>query len=88
MNFLHSNFPPLKTSFQSFSDKFDELLYLADKVQIATGYISADSIAELNRIVILIGVIVLRPSYTGGSATTAHNRQSPKELRHAYSRTS
>lgn len=53
MNFLHSNFPPLKTPFQSFTDKFDELLCFSDKVQIATGYISADSLVELNRIIFL-----------------------------------
>ncbi len=53
MNFLHSNFPPLKTNFQTFSEKFDELLYLSDKIQIASGYITADSIAELNRIIVL-----------------------------------
>ena len=53
MNFLHSNLPPLKTSYQTFSEKFDELLYLSDKIQIATGYITADSLAELNRIIML-----------------------------------
>ena len=42
MNFLHSNFPPLKTTYQTFSEKFDELLYISDKIQIATGYITAD----------------------------------------------
>lgn len=51
MNFLHSNFPPLKTSYETFSDKFDELLFLSDKIQIATGYITADSVAELHRII-------------------------------------
>lgn len=53
MNFLHSNLSPLKTSYQTFSEKFDELLYLSDKIQIATGYITADSLAELNRIIML-----------------------------------
>jgi hypothetical protein len=53
MNFLHSNFPPLKTNFQTFSEKFDELLFTSDKVQIASGYITADSLVELNRIIAL-----------------------------------
>lgn len=51
MEFLHSNFPPLKTDSSKFADKFDELIYQSDKVQIASGFITADSIAELHRII-------------------------------------
>lgn len=49
MEFLHSNFPPLKTPSKTFSDVFDELLFQSDKIRIASGYITADSIAELQR---------------------------------------
>jgi hypothetical protein len=49
MEFLHSNFPPLRTPSRTFSDVFDELLFQSDKIRIASGYITADSIAELQR---------------------------------------
>lgn len=51
MELLHSNFPPLKTGNRSFADAFDDLLFEADTIRIATGYITADSVAELQRIV-------------------------------------
>lgn len=51
MELLHSNFPPLKTNNKSFADAFDDLLFESDTIRIATGYVTADSIAELQRIV-------------------------------------
>lgn len=50
MDLLYSNFPPLKTGNRSFTDAFDELLFKADTIRIATGYITADSVAELQSI--------------------------------------
>jgi len=49
MEFLQSNFAPLKTNCSNFASKFDELLFLSDKVQIASGFITADSVADLHR---------------------------------------
>ncbi|VVB53408.1 NgoFVII restriction endonuclease [uncultured archaeon] len=49
MELLNSNFPPLNTGNRSFADAFDELLFEADTIRIATGYITADSVAELQR---------------------------------------
>lgn len=51
MQFLFSNYPPCKVSNQSFSDAFFELLASADQLDIAVGYITADSLAELQNIV-------------------------------------
>lgn len=49
MELLHSNFAPLKTPNRTFSDVFDELLSQSDRIRIASGYITADSVAELQR---------------------------------------
>ncbi|MBA4317988.1 MAG: restriction endonuclease [Flavobacterium sp.] len=51
MEFLFSNLPPLKTKSESFSDKFDKLLYETEVINIATGFITADSLVELKKIV-------------------------------------
>jgi hypothetical protein len=51
MEFLFSNFPPLKTDYKTFHDKFDELIYECDELKIASGFITADSIAELKKII-------------------------------------
>jgi hypothetical protein len=51
MEFLFSNYPPLKTNSKCFADKFDELIFKCDEIRIASGYITADSIAELKKII-------------------------------------
>lgn len=44
---LVSNYEPVGTSCHTFSDTFYDLLEESDRVDIATGFISADSLAEL-----------------------------------------
>lgn len=51
MEFLHSNFPPVKTSFRTFSDAFYDLLPGTEQLDIAVGYITADSLIELQKLV-------------------------------------
>lgn len=51
MEFLHSNLPPVKAGGRSFSDAFYDLLPKSDRVDIAVGYITADSLLELQKIV-------------------------------------
>ncbi len=50
MEFLFSNYPPMKTSSQTFSDAFYSLIPQASKLDIAVGYVSSDSLMELKRI--------------------------------------
>lgn len=47
MEFLFPNYPPLKTKYSNFYDTFFDLLSQAEETNIAVGYITADSIAEL-----------------------------------------
>lgn len=49
MEFLFSNYPPMKTAYKSFSDTFYGLLPQASKLDIAVGYISSDSLIELQK---------------------------------------
>ena len=49
MEFLYSNLPPLKTANQSFADTFYSLIHEATRMDIAVGYITADSLAELRQ---------------------------------------
>lgn len=51
MQYLFSNFNPVKTSFNTFIDKFDEYFVRSDSINIAVGYVSADSISELQKMV-------------------------------------
>ncbi|HHX36623.1 MAG TPA: NgoFVII family restriction endonuclease, partial [Clostridiaceae bacterium] len=51
MEFLSSNFPPVKTKFRSFTDAFYDLLPKANSLDIAVGYITADSLIELQKLV-------------------------------------
>lgn len=51
MEFLQSNYPPLKTKFRSFSDAFYDLIPQTDELDIAVGYITSDSLIELKKIV-------------------------------------
>ncbi|HOX41464.1 MAG TPA: NgoFVII family restriction endonuclease [bacterium] len=52
MPLLFSNLSPLRTRFRSYPDVFRGLLQSADQVKIATGYISTDSIVDINKIII------------------------------------
>ena len=49
MEFLFSNYPPMKTSYKSFSDTFYGLLPQTSRLDIAVGYISSDSLIELQK---------------------------------------
>lgn len=51
MEFLHSKYPPAKTSCRSFADAFYDLLPGTDVLDIAVGYITADSLIEIQKLV-------------------------------------
>lgn len=51
MPFLFSNYPPCRTDHRKFIDTFYDLLSEADEMNIAVGYITADSLSELQNIV-------------------------------------
>ena len=50
MDFLHSNFPPMRTGCKTFADTFYDLLPETAKLDIVVGYVSTDSLAELQKI--------------------------------------
>ena len=49
MEFLFSNYPPMKTGFKTFSDTFYSLLPSTSVMDIAVGYISSDALVELQK---------------------------------------
>ena len=51
MELLSSNYPPVHCGGKSFSDTFYDLLSRASVLDIAVGYVTADSLAELQKIV-------------------------------------
>lgn len=51
MELLNSNYPPVRCGGKSFSDVFYDLLPKASVLDIAVGYVTADSLAELQKIV-------------------------------------
>lgn len=51
MDFLFSNFPPLKTDYPTFTDAFYSLLPQTETLDIAVGYITSDSVVELQKLV-------------------------------------
>ena len=51
MDFLFSNLPPVRTSCPTFCDTFYSLIPGATRMDIAVGYITADSLAELQQAV-------------------------------------
>ena len=51
MELLLSDFPPLRESNNSFSNRFKKLIFEADHLQIASGYISTDSVTEIKKII-------------------------------------
>lgn len=56
MNFLLSNYQPIKTPFPTFADAFYNLLPQTEQLDIAVGYITADSLIELQKAVELNNV--------------------------------
>lgn len=53
MEFLFSNFPPLRTKSSTFADAFYSLIPQTEILDIAVGYITADSLAELKQIIFM-----------------------------------
>jgi len=51
MEILTSNTRPLKLKNKTFADSFSELIAVSDYMQIASGYISTESITEIKRII-------------------------------------
>ena len=53
MSILYTNVPPLRTdnTKDNFRDKFYEYIKQADSVEIATGYVSQDSLEDLDRLI-------------------------------------
>ena len=49
MEFLFSNYPPMRTGSKTFAEMFYGLLPQASKLDIAVGYVSADSLIELQK---------------------------------------
>jgi hypothetical protein len=49
MEFLFSNYPPMKTGSKTFAETFYGLLPQTSKLDIAVGYVSADSLIELQK---------------------------------------
>ena len=56
MNFLLSNYQPIKTPFPTFADAFYDLLPQTEQLDIAVGYITADSLVELKKAIELNNV--------------------------------
>lgn len=56
MQFLLSNYQPIKTTFPTFADAFYDLLPQTEQLDIAVGYITADSLIELQKAVELNNV--------------------------------
>lgn len=52
MEFLFSNFKPVDTNYPTFADTFYSLIPPATRLDIAVGYITADSLAELKQTII------------------------------------
>lgn len=51
MDFVLSNYPPVKTSFPTFADTFYNLLPQTEQLDIAVGYVTSDSLIELQKAV-------------------------------------
>lgn len=50
MELLLSNYPPMKTKCRTFSDMFYSMVPKSTELDIAVGYITSDSLMELQRI--------------------------------------
>lgn len=51
MEFLLSNYPPVRTNSQTFADAFYNFLPQTERLDIAVGYITSDSLSELQKAV-------------------------------------
>ncbi len=51
MEYLFSNYPPLKTGYRTFADTFYDLVPRATQMDIAVGYITSDSLIELKKMI-------------------------------------
>ncbi len=51
MEFLFSNYPPMKTGCKTFADTFYSLIPQTSKLNIAVGYVSSDALIELQKII-------------------------------------
>lgn len=51
MEFLFSNYPPMKTEYKSFSDAFYGLIPQTSKLDIAVGYVSSDALIEMQKMI-------------------------------------
>jgi hypothetical protein len=51
MEFLFTNYPPVKTQSKTFADAFYSLIPQSTSLDIAVGYVSSDSLAELQKTV-------------------------------------
>lgn len=51
MELLFSNYPPVKTKYHTFSDVFYSTLSQSTELDIAVGYITSDSLIELQKVV-------------------------------------
>lgn len=51
MEFLYSNLPPMRLGGKTFIDKFYELLSETDELNIAVGYVTSDSLIELQKLI-------------------------------------
>ena len=49
MEFLFSNYPPMRTSCKTFSDVFYGLIPQTSQLDIAVGYVSSDALIELQK---------------------------------------
>jgi hypothetical protein len=59
MNFLFSNFPPMRTEMPTFHETFYSLLPQTTRLDIAVGYITSDALIELKKIVELNSIEML-----------------------------
>ena len=50
MELLFSNYPPMKTSKDTFSDAFYDYVSRSSEIDIAVGYVTSDSLAELKKL--------------------------------------
>ena len=50
MEFLFSNYPPLKMKYKTFAEAFYSLLHETSQLDIAVGYVSAESLVDLKKI--------------------------------------
>lgn len=51
MELLFSNYPPVKTKYHTFSDAFYSMVPQSTELNIAVGYITSDSLIELQKVV-------------------------------------